>query len=53
MELPETKYVTVRDADVAYQVIGEGSRDILLCNSLGGHVDLLWQFHRERSSSAI
>jgi class 3 adenylate cyclase/pimeloyl-ACP methyl ester carboxylesterase len=43
MELPETRYVNVGDADVAYQVIGEGPRDILFCNSLGGHVDLLWQ----------
>ena len=43
MEPPETRFVNVGDADVAYQVIGEGSRDILFCNSLGGHVDLLWQ----------
>ena len=43
MEPPEIQYVTIGDADVAYQVIGEGPRDVLFCNSLGGHVDLLWQ----------
>ena len=43
MEPPETRYVSVGDAEVAYQVIGEGPRDILFCNALGGHVDLLWQ----------
>lgn len=43
MELPDTRYVSVGDADVAYQIVGEGPRDILFCNSLGGHVDLLWQ----------
>jgi class 3 adenylate cyclase/pimeloyl-ACP methyl ester carboxylesterase len=43
MEPPETRYVTIGDADVAYQVIGNGPRDVLFCNSLGGHVDLLWQ----------
>jgi hypothetical protein len=43
MEPPETRYVSVGDADVAYQVIGEGPRDILFCNALGGQVDLLWQ----------
>ena len=43
MEPPETKYMTIGDADVAYQVMGEGPRDVLFCNSLGGHVDHLWQ----------
>ena len=43
LEPPDTLYVTVGDADVAYQIFGEGPRDVLLCNSLGGHVDLLWQ----------
>jgi class 3 adenylate cyclase/pimeloyl-ACP methyl ester carboxylesterase len=43
MEPPETKYVSIGDGDVAYQVLGEGPGDLLLCNSLGGHVDLIWQ----------
>ena len=43
MEPPRTRYVSVGDADVAYQIVGEGPRDPLFCSSLGGHVDLLWQ----------
>ncbi len=43
MEPPETKYVSIGDGDVAYQVLGEGPGDLLFCNSLGGHVDLIWQ----------
>ncbi len=43
MEPPETKYVSVGDGDVAYQVFGEGSRDLLFCSGLGGHVDLFWE----------
>jgi len=27
VEPPETKYVSIGDGDVAYQVFGEGSRD--------------------------
>lgn len=43
MEPPDTQYVTIGDADVAYQVFGDGPRDVLLGNSLGGHVDVMWQ----------
>ena len=43
MEPPEIRYVSIGDGDVAYQVLGEGPRDLLFCNSLGGHVDLIWQ----------
>jgi class 3 adenylate cyclase len=43
MEPPRTRYVNVGDADVAYQVVGEGPRDLLFCSALGGHVDLIWQ----------
>ena len=43
MELPETRYASIGDGDVAYQVLGEGPGDLLFCNSLGGHVDLIWQ----------
>jgi class 3 adenylate cyclase len=39
---PQTKYVTVRDTDVAYQVLGDGSPDLLYCFGLGHHVDLAW-----------
>ena len=43
MDPPGISYVSIGDGDVAYQVIGEGPGDLLFCNSLGGHVDLIWQ----------
>ena len=42
-EVPETQYVSVGDADVAYQVVGDGPPDLLLFNSLGSHLELAWQ----------
>ena len=42
MERPETRYVTVGDADVAYQVFGQGSPDVLFCYGLGSHIDYYW-----------
>jgi pimeloyl-ACP methyl ester carboxylesterase len=42
MEAPETRYVAVGDADVAYQVVGEGPLDLLYCYGLGSHVDYFW-----------
>lgn len=41
---PDTKYVTVGDADVAYQVVGDGPIDLLYFAGLGSHVDLLWDY---------
>ena len=40
---PETRYAAVGDADVAYQVMGDGPPDILLFNPLGTHLELAWQ----------
>jgi class 3 adenylate cyclase len=42
MEAPETRYVAVGDADVAYQVVGEGPLDLLYCYGLGNHLELAW-----------
>ena len=42
IEPPETRYVNVGDANVAYQVVGEASPDFLYCYGLGSHVDLMW-----------
>ena len=36
-----TRYVTVGDADVAYQVIGDGPIDLLYFYGLGSHLELL------------
>jgi class 3 adenylate cyclase len=43
MERPETRYVTVGDSEVAYQVVGDGPTDVLWIYPLGSHVDLFWQ----------
>jgi class 3 adenylate cyclase/pimeloyl-ACP methyl ester carboxylesterase len=42
MSRPDTKYVAVGDADVAYQVLGEGPSDLLFFNGLGSHVEMAW-----------
>ena len=42
-EVPETRYVAVGDADVAYQVIGDGSPDLLYCYGLGSHIEWWWE----------
>jgi class 3 adenylate cyclase len=43
MGRPETKYVAVGDADVAYQVLGEGASDLLFFNGLGSNVEMAWE----------
>ena len=42
MERPNTSYVGVGGADVAYQVFGDGPTDLLWCYGLGSHVDTFW-----------
>jgi class 3 adenylate cyclase len=42
MDAPKTRYVAVADADVAYQVVGDGPFDLLFCYGLGGHIDFFW-----------
>jgi len=39
---PETRYVAVGDADVAFQVSGDGPFDLLCFYGLGSQIDLLW-----------
>jgi hypothetical protein len=43
MEAPETRYVAVGDADVAYQVVGQGPLDLLYCYGLGNHIENRWE----------
>lgn len=38
---PVTRYVEVGDADVAYQVVGDGEIDLLYFYGLGSHLELL------------
>jgi pimeloyl-ACP methyl ester carboxylesterase len=40
MERPQTRYVAVGDADVAYKVVGDGPLDLLHLSSLATHIDL-------------
>ena len=42
MEAPPTRYVAVGDGEVAYQVVGDGPLDLLVCYGLGSHVELVW-----------
>ncbi len=42
MKRPETRYAAVGNADIAYQVIGEGPPDIVHFGGLGFHVELNW-----------
>jgi class 3 adenylate cyclase len=39
---PETRYVTVGDADVSYQVFGDGPTDLLYFAGLGSNWDAFW-----------
>jgi class 3 adenylate cyclase/esterase/lipase len=39
----ETRYVAVGDADVAYQVMGEGPLDLLYSYGMGSHIELAWE----------
>jgi class 3 adenylate cyclase len=42
-EVPETQFASVGDADVAYQVFGDGPVDLLYFFGLGSHVELDWE----------
>ena len=44
METPETEYVSVGDSDVAYQIVGTGTFDLVYVYPLGNHVDFDWDF---------
>ena len=41
-EVPEIRYASVGDADVAYQVFGDGPVDVVQFWGLGAHVELNW-----------
>jgi class 3 adenylate cyclase len=38
---PKTEYVTVGEADVAYQVVGDGPSDLVYFYGLGSHIEVL------------
>ncbi len=43
MEAPETRYTLSGDLNIAYQVVGEGSLDLVFIPSLTHHVELVWE----------
>src|SRR5204863_3934799 len=43
VDVPETRFVAVGDADVAYQVVGNGDVDLLYFYGLGSHIELFWE----------
>src|SRR5271156_1652780 len=43
METPETRYIAVGEAEIAYQVVGNGPLDLLHCYGFGD-IDLNWDF---------
>ena len=44
--VPQTRYARTEDGiHIAYQVIGEGERDIVFVPALMSHLDLLWEDH--------
>src|SRR4029079_9907881 len=43
MNVTETRYVGVGDADVAYQVLGEGPLDLLYFYGMGSHIEFAWE----------
>src|SRR5947208_12061381 len=43
IEAPETRYTLSGDLNIAYQVVGEGSLDLVFIPSLTHHVELVWE----------
>lgn len=43
MPTPTTKYVTSGDVQLAYQVFGEGERDLVLVFDWASHLEVLWE----------
>jgi len=42
LETPETRYTRLGDADIAYQVVGDGPLDLLYCRGTQ-HLEVLWE----------
>lgn len=41
---PATSYVAVGDAEVAYQVVGEGPPDLVFFSGIGSHLEFVWEW---------
>jgi pimeloyl-ACP methyl ester carboxylesterase len=42
MAVPQSRYTSLGEADIAYQVLGEGPLDLVYANGLTEHIDLQW-----------
>jgi class 3 adenylate cyclase len=40
---PPTRYATAGDVSIAYQIVGDGPRDIVLVPGFVSHVELIWE----------
>ena len=49
-DIPETRYVRSRDADLAYQVFGAGE-DLVAIPGLPSHLEVMWSCRNSRPSS--
>jgi class 3 adenylate cyclase len=43
-ERPQTRYVTVEGAEVAYQIVGDGPIDLVYFSGIGSHLELYWDW---------
>ena len=43
MDMPETRYARSGDVMVAYQVVGQGSFDVVIAPPWVSHVELVWE----------
>ena len=43
MTVPQTRYTSLGEADIAYQVHGEGPLDLVYANGLTEHIDMQWE----------
>ncbi len=43
MEAPKTQYARSGDIHLAYQVIGDGPRDIILVLDWANHLEVVWE----------
>lgn len=43
MSAPKTRYAKSGDINIAYQVVGDGARDLVLVNGWASHLELAWE----------
>jgi class 3 adenylate cyclase len=41
---PKTRYITVGDSEVAYQVFGDGPLDLAFFTGIGSHLEFIWDW---------